>query len=156
MKPVVFSHPHGGLGKETLVPHIYLFFAWTCLPNSFFVIPWILRTGIGVNIAPQAEKIPYLLFADDSLLFWKASFQTTFTLKGVLDSFCLQSRQLVNFHKSSIVFSQHTPRQVKLHVAGIFNVPHTSSSRNTWAALFSRVSPRSIYSRISFVKPTLN
>ena len=66
------------------------------------------KSGIGFKIAPRAERIPYLLFADDSLHFCKASSLAAFKLKHIIDTFCERSAQLVNFHKSNIAFSKNT------------------------------------------------
>ena len=48
-------------------------------------------------------------------------------LKEVLDTFCAQSGQLINFHKSSIMFSKNTRNLDEQVVEGIFNIPHSSS-----------------------------
>jgi len=85
------------------------------------------KSGIGVKIAPTASRIPCLLFADDSLIFCKASSQACHNLKEVLDTFCAQSGQLINFHKSSIVFSNNTRNLDRQAVGGIFNISHSSS-----------------------------
>ena len=85
------------------------------------------KTGIGIKIAPAATRIPCLLFANDSLLFCKATSQACQKLKEVLDTFCAQSRQLINFHKSTIMFSKNTRNLDKQAVGGIFNIPHSSS-----------------------------
>ena len=84
------------------------------------------KSGIGIKIAPAATRIPCLFFADDSLLFCKATSQACQTLKTVLDTFCAQSGQLVNFHKSNIVFSKNTRNLDKQVVGGIFNIPHSA------------------------------
>ena len=85
------------------------------------------KSGIGVNIAPSAPRISCLLFADDSLLFCKTSYQACQKLKEILDTFCAQSGQLINFHKSSIVFSRNTRSFDRQVVSGIFNIPHSMS-----------------------------
>ena len=85
------------------------------------------KTGIGIKIAPATTRIPCLLFANDSLLFCKATPQACQKLKEVLDTFCAQSGQLINFHKSSIMFSKNTRNLDKQAVRGIFNIPHSSS-----------------------------
>jgi len=46
------------------------------------------KSGIGIKIAPSATRIPCLVFADDSLLFCKATSQACQKLKDVLDIFC--------------------------------------------------------------------
>jgi len=48
-------------------------------------------------------------------------------LKDELDTFCTQSGQLINFHKSSIIFSKNTHNLDRQAVEGIFNIPHSSS-----------------------------
>jgi len=48
-------------------------------------------------------------------------------LKAVLDTFCAQSSQLINFHKSTIMFSKNTRSLDKQVVGGIFNIPHSTS-----------------------------
>ena len=83
------------------------------------------KSGIGIKLAPGATRIPCLLFADDSLLFCKATSQTT--LKTILDTFCHQSGQLINLHKSLIVFSKNTLSLDMQHVKGVFNIPTSSS-----------------------------
>ena len=95
------------------------------------------KSGIGVKIAPTAPRIPCLFFADDILIFCKASAQACQTLKEVLDTFCAQSGQLINFHKSSIVFSKNTRNLAKQVVGGIFNIPHSMSiGKYLWPAFF--------------------
>ena len=41
------------------------------------------KSGIGIKLAPGADRIPCLLFADDSLLFCKATSQAAFNLKTI-------------------------------------------------------------------------
>jgi len=90
------------------------------------------KSGIGIKIAPTIVRIPCLLFADDNLMFYQATFEACQHLKDILDIFCTQSGQLINFHKSSIVFSKNTRSIGKQIVAGIFNILHSSSLRNIW------------------------
>jgi len=85
------------------------------------------KYGIGINLASGATRIPCLLFADDSLLFCKATSQAAFNLKTILDTFCHQSEQLINLHKSLIVFSKNTSSLDKPHVKGVLNIPTSSS-----------------------------
>lgn len=64
------------------------------------------HSGIGFKLKPRATDIPCLLFADDNLLLCKAAASSCNNLKSVIDDFCDASDQLVNFHKSNIVFSK--------------------------------------------------
>jgi len=45
------------------------------------------KTGIGIKLSPGSERIPCLLFADDSL-FCKVETTTSNRLKSLLDTVC--------------------------------------------------------------------
>jgi len=62
------------------------------------------KTGIGIKIANGLDRIPCLLFTDDCLLFCKADYTNCVTLKTLLDQFCTQSGQLINYHKSTLMY----------------------------------------------------
>ena len=122
-----FFKPSRGLRQgDPLSPYLFTI-CMDVLAKRLFTISLSPKTGLGIKIAPNAVRIPCLLFADDSLLFCKASSQACRTLKEVLDVFCMQSGQLVNFQKSRILFSNNTRNQDKQVVGGFFNIPHSSS-----------------------------
>jgi hypothetical protein len=56
----------------------------------------------GVQVAATAPAVNHLLFADDSLLFFKASTGGAKEVKEVLAKYCNASGQRVNTDKSSI------------------------------------------------------
>jgi hypothetical protein len=58
----------------------------------------------GISVAPTAPVVNHLLFADDSLLFFKASSEGASKVKDVLQKYCLASGQRINMDKSSIFF----------------------------------------------------
>jgi len=102
-----FKPTHGLRQGHPLLP--YSFIICMDIPaNRLHAHSLNAKNGIGVKIAPIAPRIPCLLFADDSLIFCKASSQACQKLKEMLDTFCAQSGQLINFHKSNIVFSKNT------------------------------------------------
>jgi len=85
------------------------------------------KFGIGFKIAPRAEKLPCLLFADDSLLFCRTNLETCRNLSNVLSDFCRSSGQLINFHKSSLTFSANATAHDKQVVSSVFNITHQAS-----------------------------
>ena len=93
------------------------------------------------NCPPCIENI-LSTFADDSLLFCKASSQAHFKVKRILDTYCQPSGQLINFHKSSLVFSKNSSQVQKNHVAGIFNIPHRSSLQKYQGCLVFKGRPK--------------
>jgi hypothetical protein len=62
----------------------------------------------GMKIARASSVINHLLFANDLLLFGKASLLEATSIKGCLDKYCSWSGQSINSRKSSIRFSKNT------------------------------------------------
>jgi hypothetical protein len=62
----------------------------------------------GLRIARNCAPINHLLFADDLLLFGKATLTEAASLKSCLDKYCRWSGQLINASKSSIRFSKNS------------------------------------------------
>ena len=87
-------------------------------------------SGIGFKLQPNTPTIPCLLFADDCLLLCKATSAACNKLKSHIDDFCTLSGQLVNFHKSAIIFSKQISASRKSSLASHFNMlPHSSLGR---------------------------
>ncbi|XP_062020783.1 uncharacterized protein LOC133737191 [Rosa rugosa] len=76
----------------------------------------------GISVCEDAPVIHHLLFADDSLLFGKATYAECFHIKEVLKDYELASGQQINFSKSNIVFSKRVPEVDKQAMAGYLGV----------------------------------
>ena len=70
----------------------------------------------GVSICRGSPMVTHLFFANDSLLFCKASIQECQKLMAILDLYEATSGQKINEDKSSISFSQNTPSDLKAEV----------------------------------------
>ena len=68
----------------------------------------------GVLVAPLAPPVNHLLFADDSLLFFKANDEGAQEVSNLLKSYCEASGQKINKSKSSI-FSARGLRHLPEH-----------------------------------------
>jgi hypothetical protein len=60
----------------------------------------------GLKVASTAPAVNHLLFAYDSLLFFRASKVGEVEVKKVLQKYCYASGQRINMDKSSIFFSK--------------------------------------------------
>ena len=69
-----------------------------------------------------APRISYLLFADDSFLFFKASIEESITIKKVLEDYEMISGQVINFNKSGIFFSPNVVASVKESISSTLGV----------------------------------
>ncbi|XP_024177965.2 uncharacterized protein LOC112183883 [Rosa chinensis] len=76
----------------------------------------------GIKVCEGAPTIHHLLFADDSLLFGKATLHECLHIQNVLHDYELASGQQINFSKSSIVFSKRVPEVDKCAMAGFLGV----------------------------------
>ena len=122
-----FFKPSRGLRQgDPLSPYLFLI-CMDVLARSLYAHSLDSKLGIGIKLAPAAMRIPCLFFADDSLIICKTSLTACRQLKNTLDLFCAQSGQLINFHKSSLIFSKNTRSIEKQTVAGIFNIPHSAA-----------------------------
>lgn len=62
------------------------------------------------------------MFADDSLVFYKATSTACNNLRNILDDFCLMSGQLVDLHKSALVLLMKIPNARKTSLDSFFNM----------------------------------
>jgi hypothetical protein len=79
-------------------------------------------------VAATAPAVNHLLFADDSLLFFKATTGGAIELKEVLDKYCKASGQSINMDKSSVFFSKGCPAVVKESIKTILEVQRETLS----------------------------
>ena len=78
----------------------------------------------GLQVAPTAPPVSHLLFADDSLLFFKANNVGATEVHHVLDTYCHATGQRINYSKSSIYFSKGVPDSVRQEIKDTLHVPN--------------------------------
>ena len=88
------------------------------------------NSGVGVKICPTLVKISCLLFVDDCLLFCETNLESCSKLKRILNFFCSNSGQLVNYQKSALTFSRNVTATQKQLGTAIFNISHRESLGN--------------------------
>lgn len=71
------------------------------------------KSGIGIKTAKNSHSISYLMFADACIIFCKANKASARNVKNRLENYCNVSCQLINFHKSTVQFSENTEKKVK-------------------------------------------
>lgn len=72
----------------------------------------------GLKIARGAPSISHLLFADDSLIFCRDTFQNAQTINKVLNLYQTASGQLINLDKSEISFNRNVLEEKKIMFQG--------------------------------------
>lgn len=77
----------------------------------------------GIKLAKEAPTISHLLYADELLLFCKASIEIFTNLKSILEKFTSISGQLINFQKSRILCSSIAPSSMIRAISKQLNMP---------------------------------
>ncbi|KAK4401671.1 putative mitochondrial protein [Sesamum angolense] len=103
----------------------------------------------GISICRGAPCISHLLFADDTLIFSKASLSSVRAIKDLLEIYRRASGQEINFHKSSVAFSRNTPEALSIGLASVLNI-RKENKMELYLGLPSRVvrSKRELFSMI--------
>jgi hypothetical protein len=96
---------------------------WQGDPLSLFLFLFVadglsalLKKGMDTNlmepvrVCRRAPGVSHLLFADDTLLFFKASPQQAHNVSDIIDSYATATGQLINRAKCSILFSPKCPQ----------------------------------------------
>ena len=111
-KPFGMINPSRGLRQgDLLSPYLFLL----CAKGFTSLLAKAENDGKihGVSICRRAPTITHLLFADNSLLFCKASKNEVQVINEVLMGYANASGQCINMEKSSMFYSSNTPRQMK-------------------------------------------
>lgn len=89
------------------------------------------KSDIGIKITKNSHTIPYLMFANDSMIFYKATRSAARNVQSILKNYYNVSGQVVNYHKSTIQFSKGMDKLQKLDILDILQVP-TSKNFETY------------------------
>ena len=73
-------------------------------------------------MAPSAPTVSHLLFADESLLFFRADGESAREVKEVLEAYCQASGQQINMDKSSIHFGKGCSQSLGGEIKDILEV----------------------------------
>jgi hypothetical protein len=114
-------YPSRGIRQGDLIsPYLFLFAAegLSCLLKNSVQS----STLDGLKVTTSAPAVNHLLFADDSLLFFKASSEGAREIKSVLNMYCNASGQRINMDKSSIFFSKGCPEVIRGIIKGELQV----------------------------------
>jgi hypothetical protein len=75
-----------------------------------------------IKVCRGAPGISHLLFADDTLLFFRASVEEATRVQQIVDIYANGTGQLINPTKCSIIFSKSTPQVIQTEIRAVLNV----------------------------------
>uniref|UniRef100_A0A2N9I833 Reverse transcriptase domain-containing protein n=1 Tax=Fagus sylvatica TaxID=28930 RepID=A0A2N9I833_FAGSY len=76
----------------------------------------------GVSISRSGPKLTHLFFADDSLLFYKATTNEIRCIQDILTEYEHASGQQINCQKTTLFFSNSTPRHIKDSIQAMLGI----------------------------------
>lgn len=77
----------------------------------------------GVSLCPAGPRISHLLFADDSLVFYRAFVPACVKLQSILYNYEQASGQSINRGKTNIFFSTNTSHQTQVAIKSFLGIP---------------------------------
>jgi ribonuclease HI len=115
-----FSPTRGLRQGDPLSPFLFLFVADGL---SALLSREVQNNGISpVKVCRRAPGISHLLFADDTLLFFRASEDEALRVKHVIEEYANGTGQLINPNKCSIIFSAACPQDTQEEVRSILQI----------------------------------
>ena len=120
-KPFGNIYPTRGIHQgDPLSPYLFLL----CVERFTSLLAKAEMEGCiqGVSICRRAPKISNLIFADDSMLFCRATNSDVAMINEVLQNYASASGQCIKMEKSSVFFSSNTPASQKVGIVLVLGV----------------------------------
>lgn len=97
---------------DPLSPYLFIL----CIERLFQMIGLAVKHNLWkpICLTKGGPKLSHFAFADDLLLFTKASLEQVHILQTIMDLFCKISRQKISKDKSSVFFSKNVSWHVKI------------------------------------------
>jgi hypothetical protein len=119
--------PRRGLRQgDPLSPYLFII----CAEGLSALMEDANRRGIieGIRICHGAPRLNHLFFADDSLIFIKASVLEARHLQHILSLYEEASGQMINKDKTVVMYSSNTPTNVKMQIMAELSITHITQN----------------------------
>ncbi|CAN1136858.1 Transposon TX1 uncharacterized 149 kDa protein [Linum perenne] len=127
--PTEFFRPSRGIRQgDPLSPFLFIL-----LTNTLsFLIEKGVRNGElkGIQLNRRCPTLTHVLFADDTILFGEASVKEATNIVKTMNTYANITGQTINTNKSAIMFSKHTPEELKNFIRAKLGFQHSPSFGN--------------------------
>ena len=105
---------------DPLSPFLFLF----CAEGLSALIRKAMERGQlnGVAACQRGPKISHIFFADDNIIFCRATIEECSTLENILETYERSSGQQLNREKTALFFSRNTPQTIQDTIKNRFGV----------------------------------
>ncbi|KAK4258618.1 hypothetical protein QN277_005049 [Acacia crassicarpa] len=118
-----FSPSRGIRQGDPLSPYLFIIVAEVL--SLMITKSQIGKQLVGIKLSNGCPVLTHCFFADDALLFMRASHKNCAYLSNILSLYCAASGQVINLDKSSIFFSSNSSPAVRSMVCGVLHIPAT-------------------------------
>lgn len=126
-KPQPPFKPLRGLRQgDPLSPYIFIL-CMEPLIRKLNMLASNTRNQVGILSSPCGIRVSNLMFADDCLIFSKANTTAARHILKTLDSFSKASGEQINYHKSTIYFSNNVPNACRFNLSCILSIQHKAT-----------------------------
>ena len=122
----LFSPSRGIRQGDPLSPYIFILCA-ELLARQLHAESSYGSKLVGVKLGHSGVKIPFLTFADDTMIFAIASPESCSIIRKILDKYCSMSGQLVNYNKSAFHCSPNTDAALAFSFSSILQMAEARS-----------------------------
>jgi hypothetical protein len=120
----IFSPSRGLRQGDPLSPYLFLFVAEGL--SKLIQRAMHNQDLIDFKCCRGSPEISHLLFADDSLLFFKSTSQQANVVKEIIDKFERCTGQLISPNKCSLFFNESCPPELQEEIKGILAITQSS------------------------------
>lgn len=131
---VTYNYKVNGFISSTIKPQRGLRQGDPLSPFIFILVADVLSLMInkavdkgdleGFKLAREAQTLTHLMFADDALLFTKATQKDVYNLLNILNVYSRNSGQRINISKSGIIFGKFMEPRVRTNMEQILHMQH--------------------------------
>jgi len=120
--------PERGLRQgDPMSPYLFILGAEILARNLQLDSQEKKKSNIGFKISQGGIRVPFLAFADDIMIFSKATTASCESVKKIIENYCAISGQKVNYHKSAFQTTNKISNAKKLSLQNTLNIPSSAS-----------------------------